>query len=659
MAIKKSQELFSKLLIITRGISVGRRIFGGFLILASLLVLTIPFVIRDHLLLVERLEQVTNVDKRTDRLLLLSSRYIESSRVNLMRFLRNYLPNTQESVNDITQAAQFLAEAEKLIVVQEQKTTVGQIIETVSNYQKMIQEIGVEFSKGKDFETSRIVFTALRTGSDIGLRIENIVEKNEARIADESRIADTRFKKSLWFLLSYYAGTLILSLFLAALVGRSIKQPVSELRYGAESFRQGHTDSLLAVTGTDELSLLAATFNQMAEKLHHNKIALQERADSLEQELSERKRAEEELQRYQAKLEELVQNRTDELSKSMEVLEKERIMLRDMMDSSPVGVGILTEGKLRFANSTYLKMFDIEVGSPIINIFLDPSDQQAIFAKLKKEGVISNYEIKMRGAGGHVIDTLAAFLPTIYEGKPGILGWLLDVSPQKKIQNEMAGKVEEMNQARKAMLNIMVDLETARKETEARSLQTQELLKQTQRQAEELSLQQDQIRKAEERSRTILSAISVGTMIIHPKTKVIVDVNPVGAGIIGLSRDEIIGRTCHKFVCPKEEFQCPITDFGQTIDNSERVLLNAEGKEVPVIKTVTRVILGDEELLLESFVDITERKEIEKKLHEKMEELERFNKLTINREEKMILLKEEINALLIKMGSEPKYKIVE
>jgi PAS domain S-box-containing protein len=57
--------------------------------------------------------------------------------------------------------------------------------------------------------------------------------------------------------------------------------------------------------------------------------------------------------------------------------------------------------------------------------------------------------------------------------------------------------------------------------------------------------------------------------------------------------------------------------------------------------------------------DITERKQAERELQEQMDELERFSHLTINREEKMIELKEEINTLLEQAGREKKYKIVE
>jgi hypothetical protein len=60
-----------------------------------------------------------------------------------------------------------------------------------------------------------------------------------------------------------------------------------------------------------------------------------------------------------------------------------------------------------------------------------------------------------------------------------------------------------------------------------------------------------------------------------------------------------------------------------------------------------------------TFRDITKRKQAEKELKEHMEDLEQFSRLTMNREERMIQLKEEINNLLEKTGQEKKYQIVE
>jgi len=57
-------------------------------------------------------------------------------------------------------------------------------------------------------------------------------------------------------------------------------------------------------------------------------------------------------------------------------------------------------------------------------------------------------------------------------------------------------------------------------------------------------------------------------------------------------------------------------------------------------------------------IDITEHRQAEKELEEWMDDQERFSRLTIGREEKMIQLKEEINTLQEQMGKEKRYKIV-
>jgi ribosome assembly protein YihI (activator of Der GTPase) len=60
-----------------------------------------------------------------------------------------------------------------------------------------------------------------------------------------------------------------------------------------------------------------------------------------------------------------------------------------------------------------------------------------------------------------------------------------------------------------------------------------------------------------------------------------------------------------------------------------------------------------------SFVDITERKQAEQALLAKMDELERFQKLTVGRELTMVEIKKEVNSLLKKLGMDEKYRIVE
>jgi PAS domain S-box-containing protein len=122
------------------------------------------------------------------------------------------------------------------------------------------------------------------------------------------------------------------------------------------------------------------------------------------------------------------------------------------------------------------------------------------------------------------------------------------------------------------------------------------------------------LRESEERIRSILDSVRSGIVIIEVDTQTIVDANPAAIQMMGLTRDELIGTVCHKHLCPAEVGKCPILDLGMTVDNSERILRTVEGVEIPVLKTVSRITLGEREYLLESFVDISERKKAEKAL---------------------------------------------
>lgn len=175
----------------------------------------------------------------------------------------------------------------------------------------------------------------------------------------------------------------------------------------------------------------------------------------------------------------------------------------------------------------------------------------------------------------------------------------------------------------------------------------------------EHKLMVQQLRDSEDRIKTVLDSINTGIILIRRADQIITDVNPPAAEMIGAGKEEIIGKSCHQFICPQKVGECPIIDLGKTVDNTERMLLRADGDQVPILKTVVPIKLGDEDYLLESFVNLSERKKAEEELKQKMEELERFNLLTINREERMIELKEEINQLCEKLGKSPKYKIVE
>ena len=104
----------------------------------------------------------------------------------------------------------------------------------------------------------------------------------------------------------------------------------------------------------------------------------------------------------------------------------------------------------------------------------------------------------------------------------------------------------------------------------------------------------------------VFDKIQTGILIIDPETHTIVDANPLAEKILGFPKDKLAGQVCHDFICPSKTGSCPITDLHKSIDNSEKEMINAEGKKVPVLKTQVSVVINKKEHILESFVDFSD-----------------------------------------------------
>ncbi|HXX55822.1 MAG TPA: PAS domain S-box protein [Methanoregula sp.] len=122
------------------------------------------------------------------------------------------------------------------------------------------------------------------------------------------------------------------------------------------------------------------------------------------------------------------------------------------------------------------------------------------------------------------------------------------------------------------------------------------------------------LRESEDRLSTILNAAQVGFVLVDAKTHRILQANPKALSLIGGQECDVTGAVCHRFICPAEEGNCPVTDLGQAVNSSERVLITREGVRIPIIKTVVRARIGGKDVLVESFIDISDRKRAEEAL---------------------------------------------
>jgi PAS domain S-box-containing protein len=128
------------------------------------------------------------------------------------------------------------------------------------------------------------------------------------------------------------------------------------------------------------------------------------------------------------------------------------------------------------------------------------------------------------------------------------------------------------------------------------------------RQAEAMLLE------SQKQLQTVVDSIQIGILTIDAETHTVLNANHKALEMIGAPADEIIGRVCHDFVCPAHTGSCPVTDLGQKVDLSERILLDRNGKAIPILKSVVPAVFDRRNVLIESFFALSERVQAQDKL---------------------------------------------
>ncbi|MBN1760352.1 MAG: response regulator [Chitinispirillaceae bacterium] len=104
----------------------------------------------------------------------------------------------------------------------------------------------------------------------------------------------------------------------------------------------------------------------------------------------------------------------------------------------------------------------------------------------------------------------------------------------------------------------------------------------------------------------VMDSVQAGIIIVDSTTKKIVSANRFAGTMAEVDPAAMVGQVCHKYICPFEAGNCPITDQKMTIDKRETVLLRAGKGEVPVLKSVVPFDYAGRHCLLETFIDITD-----------------------------------------------------
>lgn len=123
-------------------------------------------------------------------------------------------------------------------------------------------------------------------------------------------------------------------------------------------------------------------------------------------------------------------------------------------------------------------------------------------------------------------------------------------------------------------------------------------------------------KNTEERLKTIIESVEFGILIIDPENFQIIEINSAAAQYFGLHKQEILGKSCHQFMCPNETNNCPVKDLKYKVHNNECFVMSSKGNRIPILKTVNEIKLSGKAVFIESFIDISKQKEAQDKAEE-------------------------------------------
>lgn len=133
-----------------------------------------------------------------------------------------------------------------------------------------------------------------------------------------------------------------------------------------------------------------------------------------------------------------------------------------------------------------------------------------------------------------------------------------------------------------------------------------------------------ELQDANAQMNTIIQTVPAGIVLVDAETKNIAEINATALRLLGLSRDEVIGKPCQSRFCDDGRDCCPCLE-GKKCDRScERTMKGPNGQVLHVMRSAVVVTLGGRRYLLDSFVDITEQKNLAK-LREDVEQITRHD----------------------------------
>lgn len=193
------------------------------------------------------------------------------------------------------------------------------------------------------------------------------------------------------------------------------------------------------------------------------------------------------------------------------------------------------------------------------------------------------------------------------------------------------------------------------------AIQNARLYTKVQEELAERKIAEAALRESEERFHQMFEGHNATMLLISPDTAKIIDANPAACRYYGYTLDELRGKPISDLnLAPAVDQANAI----QSVLDQTRVnlifphkLASGEVRTVEVHSTPIEV--NNQKILFSIVHDITERKLAEEQVQKQLDELRRWNEVTLGRETRVIELKHEVNELLKKAGEPQRYNFIQ
>lgn len=214
----------------------------------------------------------------------------------------------------------------------------------------------------------------------------------------------------------------------------------------------------------DEFDVVADAINRMQQGLAEQFHDLNSAEAELKALLRERNQLLQSEREYKGQLEEKVKERTKELTLSQQALEKSHSYLRNILETSPIAVSVYNpvEQQLSYSNQTCANMFGFSIESWLQhspeNSWLHDEDREFFVQEYRKHGRVSTTEVELVRQDGSVFWALLTWERIFFQDERQILFWVVDISGQKKAQQQLEQAKAEAEAATKSKSEFLANM---------------------------------------------------------------------------------------------------------------------------------------------------------------------------------------------------------